>query len=61
MLNRQNRDFIRECVTQIVNVIRSTRPTLTPGEIYDGIAAELERRCQEIIDRDVIDREVKPQ
>lgn len=36
-------------VSQIVTDMRTANPRLTPGEIYDAIAAELEKRCERII------------
>jgi hypothetical protein len=43
--------FITSCIESIVQAMQENNPSLTPGEIYDAIAQELERRCQSVINR----------
>lgn len=51
MLSPTERSFIRDCVDSIVQAMRESDPSLTPGEIYDAIVQELERRCRYVIER----------
>lgn len=41
--------FVEAAVGEIVKAMRQQNPRLTPGEIYDAIAEELERRCKAVI------------
>lgn len=43
-------------VSLIVTDMRTANPRLTPGEIYDAIAAELEKRCLRTLDSMIIAR-----
>lgn len=43
------RRYIEASMTLMVVDMRHANPQLTPGEIYDAIAEELEKRCQRII------------
>lgn len=43
------RRYVEASVTLMVVDMRHANPRLTPGEIYDAIAAELEKRCKRII------------
>ena len=49
MLSDDNKQFIRYCVDSIVNYLCESNPKIVPGEIYDALAAELERRCRLVI------------
>lgn len=40
---------MRTCIEQMVLSMRAENPALVPGEIYDEIAQELERRCKAVI------------
>lgn len=48
-MTSEERAYIRISVTLIVTDMRTANPRLTPGEIYDAIAAELEKRCERIV------------
>ena len=48
-MNQGERAFIRACVGEMVSQMRLDNPRLVPGEIYDAIAQELERRCRFVI------------
>lgn len=49
-MSHNERIFIKACIGEMVAVMRKENPRLAPGEIYDAIAAELERRCRAITD-----------
>lgn len=43
------RQYIGVSVSRLVEDLTMANPRLTPGEIYDALAAELEKRCDRII------------
>lgn len=49
MITPEQQRFVDICITTIVTHLREEDPTLTPGEIYDAMARELERRCRDQI------------
>lgn len=48
-MTNDERKLVEMAVTLLVANLRSINPRLTPGEIYDALAQELERRCDRII------------
>lgn len=50
MMTPAARAYIRGQIDGMVDLLRATHPSLTPGEIYDAIAQDLERRCRAVID-----------
>lgn len=51
MMTDWDRGFISMCINQIVVHLLEEDPALTPGEIYDVIAQDLERRCRADIEK----------
>ena len=50
-ITSKDRNFLHMLVDLAVTSIRHDNPRLTPGEVYDALAEELERRCREVIER----------
>ena len=48
-MTNESKRFIRTVISHLTTTLREEDPALTPGEIYDEIAQELERRCQSAI------------
>lgn len=49
-MHSASRAYIRGQIDGMLTFLRMTDTRLTPGEIYDAIAQELERRCRAVID-----------
>ena len=43
------RQYIAVSLSRLVEDLMMANPRLVPGEIYDALAAELEKRCDRII------------
>lgn len=51
MITPEQQQFVNICISTIVSHLREEDPTLAPGEIYDAMAQELERRCRDQIEK----------